>query len=396
MAWLQKKRRKNSSTGEMETYWWICTRDARGKLSTKGIGFCEKKEAERALKVFEGKLAAGEAATPTVTAPGSSPAARSRLTLATYLDERYLPVVERDKAPRTAECARRAAVQLKQQLGELPLDQVTYAAVDRYLTERRKLGRKSRTLILELWTLRGCLEHAKRCEEIDAVPELPKIKDRDRRPHRFLTTEQSVALLDALRPLDAQPHVVTRGKPPIQRDRLTYLAVLFALNTGARRNEILTRGWEDVRWGQGKFGAIVIGAKPEVGFRTKTGKERAIPLNAVLRAELESAWDEAGRPARGWVFPSPTDPSKPRKDFRKALIAAAKRAGVPRVHPHAMRHSFATRLAIAGVDRRTLMELGGWTDSSMLDEVYAHTTDDHKAEVMARTGVASSSAARKP
>ncbi len=40
-----------------------------------------------------------------------------------------------------------------------------------------------------------------------------------------------------------------------------------------------------------------------------------------------------------------------------------------------------------GVDRRTLMELGGWKEGRMLDEIYAHTTDAHKAEVMARMGI---------
>lgn len=112
-----------------------------------------------------------------------------------------------------------------------------------------------------------------------------------------------------------------------------------------------------------------------------------MPLNAVLRAELDLVHEEAGKPARGWIFPSPADPSKPRKEFRKALMAACERAGLARIHPHGLRHSFATRLAIAGVDRRTLMALGGWTDSSMLDEVYAHTTDEHMEAVMARTGV---------
>ena len=40
------------------------------------------------------------------------------------------------------------------------------------------------------------------------------------------------------------------------------------------------------------------------------------------------------------------------------------------------------------------MELGGWKDGRMLDEVYAHVTDDHKAEVMARTGVTATAAPR--
>jgi hypothetical protein len=42
---------------------------------------------------------------------------------------------------------------------------------------------------------------------------------------------------------------------------------------------------------------------------------------------------------------------------------------------------------MAGVDRKTLMELGGWTTGEMLDTVYAHVTSDHVADVMARMGM---------
>ena len=50
-------------------------------------------------------------------------------------------------------------------------------------------------------------------------------------------------MLDALGPHDESPHVVTRGRPPMVRNHLSYLAVLVALNFGLRRNEILSRGY---------------------------------------------------------------------------------------------------------------------------------------------------------
>lgn len=54
---------------------------------------------------------------------------------------------------------------------------------------------------------------------------------------------------------------------------------------------------------------------------------------------------------------------------------------------HGLRHTWASRLAVAGVDRQTLIELGGWRDGRMLDEVYAHVSSVHKAEAMARSGL---------
>ena len=386
MAWLQKTKRLNPDTGKKETYYRICWRE-NGKKCTRGIGFCEVMEAKRLLAIFDGQMAAGErpAARPSSAPASSTPPPMP--VLADYLDQVFLPVVERDHAPKTYLGAVRAGNALKSILGHLRLDQVSYAAADAYISERKKLGRRSRTIILELRWLKQALAHARACQLIPEVPELPRIKDRDRKPHRFYTPEESERVLAALRPLDEQPHVVTRGKPPIYRDWLTYLAVLMALNAGLRKNEILTRTWEDVRWNLGPLGTLIVCAKPEVGYQVKMDRDRAVPLTPNLRHALLVAHQEVGCPSAGWIFPSPRDPSRPRQQFHHALNRACDRAGLPRIHPHGLRHTWATRLALAGVDRRTLMELGGWKEGRMLDEIYAHTTDEHKAEVMARLGI---------
>ena len=386
MAWLAQKKRRNSETGTMGTYWWVCTRDASGKIRSKGLGFCEKKEADRALKVFEGKLAAGDDPAPMPTGGGSSPVGRSR-TLAEYLDETYLAVIERDKSAGTLRSARCAAQSVKVGLGSLPLAGVNFKAVDAHFTNRRVAGRRARTIAIELWLIRGCLLHAVDCGELAAMPKLPAVRIREHYVSPYLTAEQSEKVLAALRPLAVQPHVVTRGAPPVVRDRLSYLAVLVALNLGMRKGEILSRGWEDIRWTGGPHGTLLVRAKPAIGFEVKTRRERAVPLTPELRDELEALHLELGRPATGWIFPSTENPARPRQDFKKALANACRRAGVPVVHPHALRHTWATRLATAGVDRRTLMELGGWSSSAVLDEIYAHAPAAHMAEVMGRMGV---------
>ena len=395
MAWLNKQKRTNSETGKKETYWAIRWRDEKLKTYTLAIGFCSKPEARKALKIVEGKLAAGELVVPTASGDGSSTAKTPKKsevpTLREYLDEVYLTVVARDKAPKTVLSARTAANALKGVMGDLRLDQISFAVIDAYLNERRKLGRKSRTLKIELWCLSGALRHAEDCGVIQSVPKFPKVRLNDARPHRYLTPEESVALLDALKPLAEQPHKVTRGKPPITRDRLTYLAVLMALNTGARKNEILTRRWEDVHWNQGQYGTLIIGPQEQINYEVKTRRSRAVPLTPELAAELKQVHQEVGSPAKGWIFPSPKEGlDKPRQDFGKALGRACERAGLPKIHPHGLRHTWASRLAMAGVDRKALMELGGWKEGRMLDEIYAHVTSDHKVEIMAKMGLTSS------
>jgi integrase len=70
--------------------------------------------------------------------------------------------------------------------------------------------------------------------------------------------------------------------------------------------------------------------------------------------------------------------------YRRALANACKSAGLPVLNPHALRHTGATRLALAGVERRTTQAIGGWRTGEMLDEIYEHTCDDRQAEVAAR------------
>jgi site-specific recombinase XerD len=48
-----------------------------------------------------------------------------------------------------------------------------------------------------------------------------------------------------------------------------------------------------------------------------------------------------------------------------------------------LRHTFASRLAMAGVDIRTIQELGGWRSLKMVER-YAHQSRRHKAEAVKR------------
>jgi site-specific recombinase XerD len=58
-----------------------------------------------------------------------------------------------------------------------------------------------------------------------------------------------------------------------------------------------------------------------------------------------------------------------------------KRAGLTGISPHVCRHTFASRLAMAGVDLRTIQELGRWASLSMVQR-YANLSKIHKAEAI--------------
>jgi site-specific recombinase XerD len=64
-----------------------------------------------------------------------------------------------------------------------------------------------------------------------------------------------------------------------------------------------------------------------------------------------------------------------------AFAVACRRAGLELLHPHVLRHTFASRLVMAGVDIRTVQELMGHKDIDMTLR-YVHLSPNHKQAAM--------------
>jgi len=88
----------------------------------------------------------------------------------------------------------------------------------------------------------------------------------------------------------------------------------------------------------------------------KSGKTRRVPMNRVLRAALAPLKAVATGPR---LFLSRV--GTPYRSFRTAFKTACRDAGLKDVTPHVLRHTFASRLVMKGVDLRTVQELGGWS-----------------------------------
>jgi len=103
----------------------------------------------------------------------------------------------------------------------------------------------------------------------------------------------------------------------------------------------------------------------------KGAKERLVPLSPRLLVELRTYWKQY-RPSQ-FLFPGQR-PDKPyaNTSIEKAIKRSAQRAGIRKnVHPHVLRHSYATGLLEAGVDLLTISRLLGHA-SFVTTMVYLH------------------------
>jgi hypothetical protein len=110
----------------------------------------------------------------------------------------------------------------------------------------------------------------------------------------------------------------------------------------------------------------------------KNGRTRTVPLNSTVRAALARRLEEA---LGAYVF-AKRDGS-PLRSTTKPFRTACEAAGLADVSPHVLRHHFASRLAMAGVDPRTIQELGGWRSLLMVQR-YTHLSPAHKAAAVER------------
>lgn len=134
----------------------------------------------------------------------------------------------------------------------------------------------------------------------------------------------------------------------------------LALNTGMRRGEQFFLEWRDCDLKRGKL-----------TVKGKTGV-RHVEANRKARAALRRLHKISG--ARKYVSPDARDGIK--RDARRWLEHAVKGAGIDHFRWHDLRHTFASRLVMAGVDVPSVQKLLGHKSITMTMR-YAHLAAGH-------------------
>ncbi len=179
-------------------------------------------------------------------------------------------------------------------------------------------------------------------------------------PKKELHLPQILSQAEVARLIDAT-------ETPFQR-----ILVMTLYATGARRAEVARLKISDID-----------SERMVVHIRGGKGrKDRDVMLSPALLEALRTYWRGLRRKPTVWLFPGNRWHTSSRPVTTKVLWTACRQAAIraglehKHIHPHTLRHCFATHLLEAGADLRTIQVLLGHRD---LEEttIYLHLSSKH-------------------
>jgi integrase/recombinase XerD len=275
--------------------------------------------------------------------------------------EGFLGLLAANRSPRTVSAYRRDLASFGEWLGR-PLASAKLSELERYLAEQRGRGLSPATIARRAAAIRSFFRHATLLGLVQENPaaalELPR---RRTQLPRTLSPGEAERLLEA----------AAGTAPRALRDRA--LAELL-YGAGLRVSEAvgLERGGVDLEH-------RVVRA---IG---KGDRERVVPIGRAatdsLRRYLAHGRPHLDRRHRPELFLNAQGGPLTRAGAFLILRRLADKAGLEpgRVHPHLLRHSFATHLLEGGADLRSVQEMLGHADLATT-ELYTHVSDRRRRE----------------
>ncbi len=243
---------------------------------------------------------------------------------------------------------------LKPYFEKIMVRHITVQMVDSYKAKRKKAGAAPATINNELANLSHILTTAMRWQYIDrnVVSSVDKVKLAMKTP-RFLTQEEIGRLIEAAEGSHIHPIIVT------------------AIHTGMRKSEMLNLQYSDIDFDNGK---IAVQSKPD--WHTKNYKPRVLKLTPVLDRTLRL--HRQVQKSQGYLsdYVFTYEGKRIIWGVDIGLKTITEKAGLKGVTLHALRHTFASQMVMAGVPLRVVQELMGH-QSYQTTLQYAHLQKDH-------------------
>lgn len=359
-----------------------CCEYGRGKV--KAIGPCSvltPAQARLKAKAILGQAASGED-------PHKERKQRAIPTLRQYIERDYSEWALAHRKSGAATVARILST-FGDEFGGTRMDKITAWNFEKLRSRRLKAGMQPSTINRDYNALLGALSKAREWGKL-AINPLTGIKPLavDDSPNvRYLDKAEEKRLRDALdareERLRAERDTANAWRRTRGYDEMTDLRavayadhlkpmVLASMNTGMRRGELFQLTWSNVN--------LDTALLTVVGKTAKKLKTRYIPLNREALDVLRG-WKAQQDGTDGLVFRGKD--GAPFNNTKKAWHGLLEAAGIKKFRWHDLRHHFASKLVMAGVDLNTVRELLGHSDIKMTLR-YAHLAPEHKAAAVAR------------
>ena len=275
--------------------------------------------------------------------------------------EGFLAVLAARRAPRTVEAYRRDLTHMQSRLGK-PISSAVTDDLNVYLAELRAEGLSPATISRRISAARSFFAHqvmlGERTDNPAAELEAPR---RRRTLPRTLSPREAERLIEA-----------AAGTTPRALRDAALIELLYGAGLRVSEAVGLERAGVDLD-------------ERLVRCTGKGGKERVVPIGRSA-AEALRRYVSRGRPYldrrhRAELFLNAQGGALTRAGAFLILRRLAEKAGLEpgRVHPHLLRHSFATHLLEGGADLRSVQEMLGHADLATT-EVYTHVTDQRRRE----------------
>jgi integrase/recombinase XerC len=281
----------------------------------------------------------------------------------------------RQLSPHTVDAYRRDLTELAALAGHDDWARLTHLDIRRYAARLHAGGQSARTIARKLSGWRGFYAWLSNQTQLAANP-----VDGVHAPKRPRSLPKALAVDDAVQLMDAN----TRGHAePFELCNRAMFELLYS--SGLRVSELsgLDVAWQDARAGQpASLGWLDLQAG-EVVVTGKGNKMRRVPVGGPAREAL-AAWlavRPAARDGSAALFLSARDTRISPRVVQNRLKEHALRAGTPvHVHPHVLRHSFASHLLQSSGDLRAVQELLGHA-SITSTQIYTALDFQHLSKV---------------
>ncbi|HAR38613.1 MAG TPA: hypothetical protein DCS09_08620 [Porphyromonadaceae bacterium] len=256
--------------------------------------------------------------------------------------------------------------------GDTPVDKITRLAIEHFLKDKLTKDKLTRSTVSHLKAfLTNIFAEAYKDNAIGLNPASGRMKDivgREQNHHtsdreiHYLQKDELSILLDAF--MKYQPK--------------HYALALLLARTGMRIGEAIALQWNDI-----DFDRRIIHVKRNksrtVVDTPKSGKGRAVDMSAQLaevlkKRRMDMLADSVKTGKRNkWVFPGKISETVCATAWKRRIFdVIVKKAGLPEIRVHDLRHTYASILISAGQPLVYISRQLGHSSISITDKIYAH------------------------